>query len=176
MNTLSCPIPANINPLAINGFMFSIEKIPEVSFFCQEVNLPDISLQSPEFSTPLSKVILPGETLEFGTLNIQFLVDEKMANYKSIHSWLIGLGYPEDHEQYKLLLSEDQRPRVGELSKNYSDATLSVLGSNNKPTQTITFFDVVPIQLDSMNFQSNVDDIQYIAGNATFRYTHYKFN
>jgi len=48
-NILSCPIPSNINPLSPNGFLFNILKLPNLSFFCQSVNLPGITLGAPEF-------------------------------------------------------------------------------------------------------------------------------
>jgi hypothetical protein len=172
---ITCPIPSSINPLSPNGFMFSIQKLPEVSFFCQQVNLPDLTLGTPEVATPFSTMVMAGDILTFGTLNIQFLVDDQMTNYKVIHNWLIGLGFPESYDQYINFQTEDSRPMISELSKNFSDATLSVLGPNNLAVQTINFIDVVPVSLDSMMFQSTSDDVQYIAGNATFRYNYYKF-
>ena len=36
IRTLTCPIPATINPLQNNGFLFSIEKLPDMQYFCQE--------------------------------------------------------------------------------------------------------------------------------------------
>lgn len=173
--TLTCPIPSTINPLSPNGFLFSIQKLPEVSFFCQQVNLPDLTLGSPEVATPFSTMVMAGDTLTFGTLNIQFLVDERMANYKAIHNWLIGLGFPQNYDQYINFQATDTRPMISELAKNFSDATLSILGPNNLAIQTVSFVDAVPISLDSMMFQSTSDDVQYLAGNATFRYSYYKF-
>ena len=172
---ITCPIPSSINPLSPNGFMFSIQKIPEVSFFCQQVNLPDLTLGTPEVATPFSTIVMAGDILTFGTLNIQFLVDDQMTNYKAIHNWLIGLGFPETYDQYVSYQQSDTRPMISELSKNFSDATLSILGPNNLAVQTLNFIDAVPISLDSMMFQSTSDDVQYLAGNATFRYSYYKF-
>ena len=173
--TLTCPIPSTINPLSPNGFMFAVQKLPEVSFFCQQVNLPDLTLGSPEVATPFSTMVLAGEILTFGTLNVQFLVDERMTNYKAIHNWLIGLGFPENYDQYVNFQATDTRPTTSELAKNFSDATLMILGPNNLPIQTLSFIDAFPISLDSMMFQSTSDDVQYLAGNATFRYSYYKF-
>lgn len=173
--TLTCPIPSTINPLSPNGFMFSIQKLPQVSFFCQQVNLPDLTLGSPEVATPLSTMLMAGEMLTFGSLNVQFLVDEQMANYKAIHNWLIGLGFPENYDQYVNFQSTDTRPMISELTKNFSDASLTILGPNNLPIQTVNFVDAFPVSLDSMMFQSTSDDVQYLAGNATFRYSYYKF-
>lgn len=171
---LSCPVPENINPLSPNGYMFSIQRLPKVSFFCQEVNLPTLTLGNFPQSTPFSQVIIAGETLDYAPLTIQFLVDDVMGNYKSIHDWMIGLGFPENHTQYQSML--DESPTTGSnVKKSYSDGSLSVLGPNNSIIQTIQFIDLIPESLDSLTFLSTSQDVQYLAGSATFRYSYYKF-
>jgi hypothetical protein len=41
--------------------------------------------------------------------------------------------------------------------------------------QTAQFHDLFPVTLDSLVFQSTNQDVQYLVGNATFRYGYYKF-
>ena len=173
--TLSCPIPENINPLSPNGYMFTIEKLPSLSFFCQEVTLPALTLPEASQLNPFTKISLAGDQLEFDTLRVQFLVDEKMENYKAIHYWLISLGFPETHEQYKNYMDSASIQGLSEVAKSSSDATLVVLGNNNTPIQTIQFVDCLPESLESMTFVSNAQDVQYLVGSVTFRYTNYKF-
>jgi hypothetical protein len=174
-NKLSCPIPSNINPLSPNGFMFSIQRLPTLNFFCQQVNLPGAILGEPEFANPFSKQPIPGETLTYDQLQVQFLVDEQMLNYKSIYNWILALGFPTGYEEYAKFLSEDERLVTSELAKNYSDATLSILGSNNTIVETVLFVDLFPISIDTLTFQSTNQDVNYLIGNATFRYGYYKF-
>lgn len=173
-NTISCPLPANITPMSPNGFNFSIQKLPELTFFCQEVNLPSLSIGSPEQSTPFSMNPIPGEMAVFDQLTVQFLIDSEMANYRAIHNWLVALSFPETYSQYTNFINSDEN-RYTELSKNYSDATLSILKGNNTIATTVQFIDVFPISLESLTFQSTAQDVQYLIGNATFRYTYYKF-
>lgn len=174
-NNISCPIPSNITPLSPNGFMFTVQKLPTLSFFCQQVVLPGITLGAPEFGNPFNVAPVPGETLTYDQLQVQFLVDENMENYKSIYHWIIGLGFPQGYDQYVNLLNEDQRNLINELAKNFSDGTLQILGSNNKVVQEIQFYDMFPITIDSLMFQSTNQDVNYLVGNATFRYGYYKF-
>jgi hypothetical protein len=175
MTNLTCPIPDNINPLSPNGFLFSIQKLPKLNFFCQQVNLPGIQLGSPEFGNPFQTAPIPGETLTYDQLSVQFLVDANMENYISIYNWIVALGFPNNYEQYVNFLNEDQRGITSELAKNYSDATLTILGNNNTPIRTIEFVDMFPSSIDSLMFQSTNNDVQYLVGNATFRYHYYKF-
>jgi len=173
-STITCPFPANINPLSPNGFMFNVQKLPNLSFFCQSVNLPGITLGSPEFSNPFNVSPIPGETLTYDQLTVQFLVDEQMANYTSIYNWIVALGFPESYQQY-IDFNENDNTNYGELAKNYSDATLQILTGNNNVVKTVRFIDMFPIGLDSLQFSGTNNDVQYLIGNATFRYALYKF-
>ena len=175
IKTLSCPIPSNINPLSPNGFMFSINKLPELSYFCQVVNLPGLTLGSPDMATPFVNQPIPGEMLSFETLNVQFLIDEEMENYKAIHNWLIALGFPEDYQQYIDGLAVNKTQSLSELAKNYSDGSLTILGSNNRQVQTVAFADIFPISIETITFQSTNTDVMYLVGSATFKYAYYKF-
>lgn len=171
---ISCPIPDNITPLSPNGFMFNITKLPSLSFFCQQVNIPGITLGAPEFGNPFNVQPIPGETLTYDQLTVQFLVDSQMSNYKAIYNWIIALGFPQSYQQYITFTAQDTL-NYSELAKNYSDATLSILAGNNQTAQTIQFFDMFPITIDSLTFASTNTDVQYLVGNATFRYGYYKF-
>jgi hypothetical protein len=172
--TTTCPFPTNINPLSSNGFNFSISKLPEVSFFCQEVTLPSMTLPTFDMNTPLSALPFSGEILSFDDLNIQFLIDENMANYKAIFNWLIGLGFPSDSKQFQDYI--DTQDNFGHrLIKEFSDGVLQILGSNSQPVQTVRFIDLVPININSLTFQSTSTDVNYLVGNATFKIREYEF-
>lgn len=176
MQTLTCPIPSNINPLQTNGFLFSINKLPSISFFCQEANVPSIDLPSADMSTPLVLAPLPGDKINFGDLNITFLIDGDMANYIAIHNWMIGLGFPESHEQYaNFLASRTDSLNRNELIAGFSDGNLQILSSSNNALKTVHFIDLFPTSLQSLQMQSTTTETTYLAGNATFRYTYYKF-
>lgn len=173
-NTTTCPVPDNITPLSPNGFMFSVTKLPDISFFCQQVNLPGITLGDPEYANPFTKQPIPGETLTYDTLEINFLIDNEMKNYKYLYNWIIALGFPNEYEQYRAFVQADNN-NYSELAKNYSDATLSILTGNNNIAQQIQFVDLFPITIGTVTFQSTNTDVNYIQCNATFRYGYYKF-
>ena len=171
---LSCPIPSNINPLSSNGFNFSIQKLPDVSFFCQEVQLPGLTLPAVEVLNPLGYTPYAGDIITWDDLNIQFLIDENMANYKAIFNWLIGLGFPSDSKQFQDYI--DSQDKFGQsLIKEFSDGVLQILGSNSQPVQTVRFIDLVPININSLTFQSTSTDVNYLVGNATFKIREYEF-
>jgi hypothetical protein len=172
--TFTCPTPQNINPLSPVGYQFNVTKLPDLSFFAQEVNLPGITLGEPEFGTPFARIPIPGETLQYEQLQLTFLVDEGMKNYRSIYNWMIALGFPQSYDQY-ITLASDDTVNYSELATNYSDATLLILNNNNMANQVVSFKDVFPVALDSLQFSSTQNDVQYLMGRVSFRFSYYNF-
>lgn len=176
MQPLTCPIPGNINPLQSNGFLFDILKLPEAKFFCQEVTLPSVTAQPATQVTPLSTAFLPGDMLEYGELSISFLIDEGMTNYIALYNWMIGLGFPQSHTQYRDFI----RSRTDKLNDTVqkaevSEAILSILNSTNTPSKTIRFVDVFPTLIHPIMFKSVTTTTEYQIATASFRYTYYTF-
>jgi len=171
-----CPVPDNINPLSPTGFRLDIEKLPDVSYFCQEATLPDVTINAIPVNTPLSVMQIPDSIIAYGDLIVNFLIDEEMNNYKALYDWVKGLGFPTNHNEYTNMINADRKLGTSELTRNYSDASLSILSSNNQVVRTLKFIDLFPISLASLQFGSNLSDVNYLVGNAIFRYTYYEFD
>jgi hypothetical protein len=172
----TCPFPANINPLQSNGFLLAIDKLPEISFFCQEATIPDISLPPADMDSPLTLSPIPGEKPSFGDFTVSFLIDEEMKNYRAVYNWIVGMGFPEDRVQYTNFISgRTNEIATNELVAGYSDGILQILNNNNKPIQSIQFIDLFPTNLQSLVLQSTLSDNQYLVATVSFRYTLFKF-
>ena len=146
----NCPIPSNINPLSPTGFRLTIDKIAGVTYFCQEANIPSMDLPSIEVGTPFSTSYVPGEIISFGELTVQFIIDENMTNYKAIYDWIVGLGFPQNYEQFHSFAGTSNKvgiPSFGNNMGNYSDGTLEILGSNNIAVQKIKFVNLYPVTI-----------------------------
>ena len=172
--------PTELDFLRPNGFRFQIANIPNVSFFCQAANIPQMSIGQPEISTPLANIPFPGDKVQFGELMIRFLIQEDMANYVELYNWLTGLGFPESHEQFtNFIKSQEYRTALGNKNKKeaiaqVSDATLFVLDSNNNPNVKITFLDAFPTSLEGLDFDISQGAGDYFVGIAGFRYRTFK--
>jgi hypothetical protein len=171
--------PSELDYLKPNGFKFLVHNLPNVSFFCQSANIPDITLGTATVPTPLVDLHEPGDKLVFGELSLRFLIQENMDNYKEIYNWLIGLGFPESHEQYiNYTGTQSYRfPNVNATNQralgNFSDATLFILDSNNNPKIKIIFKDAYPISLGGIEFEISSGNTDYFVGVATFKYRQY---
>ena len=176
MAALTCPSPVNITPLIGSGnYVFGLVKFPEITFFVQEVELPDISLGVSVQYSSVHDVPIPGDTMEYGDLTCSFQIDSEMRNYLAIHRWMIGLGYPENHELYRDLMNDPKNANsYSQISKGYTDAALTILDNAMKPIASITFIDAFPTRLSGIQFTSTNSDAAPLIATVTFTYTYYK--
>ncbi len=175
IRTLSCPIPATLNPLQNNGFLLSIEKLPDMQYFCQEVNLPGMTLPPATVNSPFSTVFIPGDKIEYDSLTVIFMINETLSNYDAICKWIIGMGFPESRDQYSNFINNQPDPSGmrSELSKGYSDGVLSILDNNKNPIKAIQYIDLYPTNIQSLQMKTINSDTTYLMGQATFLYNYY---
>ena len=170
--------PSELDYLKPNGFKFLVHNLPNVSFFCQSANIPDIVLGEARVSTPLLDYMEPGEKISYGVLNLRFLIQENLNNYNELLRWLEGLGSPQSSEQYAAYArSQAYRfpasiPGKTTAAHFKSDASLFVLDSNNNPVAKITFKDCFPIALGALEF--DLTETEYFIGSTQFRYLSYQ--
>ena len=70
-------------------------------------------------------------------------------------------------------LTADEKVKISEISKNYSDGTLQVLSGQNNPVKTFTFVDMFPTSLEPIQFESKMQDVMMVSGRATFKFAFY---
>ena len=171
-------------------FRFKITKLPQVEFFIQTANIPGITLGSTSFETTLKDIAGVGDKVTYQTLDISFIVDENLNNYKELHDWIIGLGFPKDYTQFQTMQATGADRFPGStrstaatgtntpqpLSEGgiYSDATLTVLNSKNIAKTEIRFQNVFPISLGSLSYDVKASDVDYLQVQASFNYMYYE--
>ena len=175
----SCSWPTQINNrnfLSGIGFKFNLGKYPKVDFFCNTARIPEITLDTTVQPTYLKDIDIPGEKLSYGDLTIQFLVDENMENYRIVHNWITGLGFPETTQQFKDLISTNQFDvtQPPDLKEQFADGTLRILNSNFNEVAKVKFLDMFPVSLSSLDFDATSTDVNYFTAQATFKYTVYQ--
>ena len=165
----------NRNFLSPTGFKFIMDKAPKVSFFGNQVNIPQMTLGVAEQPTYLRDIPLPGDKIQFEDFSIRFLVDENLDNYLEIFNWMRALGYPESLEEIKDWQKKDFDIAQPDKSTEsfYSDATLEILTSTQNPNFKIKFQEMWPTSLSTLEFDATDEDISYLTADATFKYTLY---
>ena len=186
MATRNSPAPRpgtpieNRNFLSPVGFKFALKRVPKVAFFCNQANIPDLTLGIAEQPTYLKNIPGPGDKIEFGDLNLRFLVDEDLGNYMEIQNWIRGLGFPDTLLEFDELEKSDPMFRGGGFGqfarsgdKIYSDGTLQILSSNLVPQFQVVFKDLFPYSLTTLSFDATDTDIEYFTADVSFKYTIY---
>ena len=170
-------------------FAFKIMKLPTVEFFITQANIPGVNLGESIFPTPLKQIPMQGDDLTFDNLEISFLVDEKLTNYRELHQWLVGIGFPKARSQFSSFKSEnsDVFPTgsqvKGETTSTgvatgtqsmFGDATLTVMTSKNNPIIEVRFSDLYPVSLSALQFDQQLTDTTYLTASCTFTYKLYE--
>ena len=167
----------NRNYLSPTGFKFTLTRTPKVAFFCNQANIPDLSLGVAIQPSYLKDIDTPGDKISFGDLSIRFMVDEDLENYMEIQNWIRGLGYPEDLNQFSKLQDAKTDSVLASYSRDrqniYSDGTLSVLSSSQFANFQVVFKDLFPVSLSTVMFDATDTDIQYFTADVSFKYTIY---
>tara|TARA_B100001059_G_scaffold24923_1_gene20027 strand:- start:334 stop:960 length:627 start_codon:yes stop_codon:yes gene_type:complete len=185
--------PTKLDYAAATQFKFNITKLPKVEFFCTSVNIPGVTLGETSQDTPLKTIPIPGDELTYGSLNVDFMIDENLENYREIHGWLTGLGFPKSHAQFETFINagSDRFPTsnatansreagkvddVGfDVGAQYSDAILSILSSKNNPILEVRFRDLYPTSLSGLSYDQQAGDTSYLTGTVSFSYLIYEF-
>ena len=168
----------NRNFLSPVGFKFGLQRAPGVAFFCNEANIPNITLGEAVQPTYLKDIPVPGDKIQFGDLSLRFLVDEDLTNFMEIQNWIRGLGFPESLAEFEELEEKGTlADALGQFKKSgddiYSDGTLQILSSNLVRKFHVKFSDLWPYSLTTMTFDATDTDIQYFTADVSFKYTIY---
>ena len=167
----------------------AFNRLPKTTWFCTAANVPGISLGEASYPTPMLDTFVTGDKLTFETLNITFIVDEELQNYRELWDWMVGIGAPKSHDQWATALTqgdgavrqfgtEDADPRTKstyEESNLYSDATMIVYNSKNMAKVNVQFKNMFPTSLSALEYSQELTDVEYFHATATFRYLYYEF-
>ena len=180
--------PKNINYLTNVQFKFELVDYPGVTFFVQGVNLPGLSTQAAQMPFPRQPGIQKNlGVIEFEMLSINFLVDEYLENYISLHNWMVGIGFPEKREQFRTFRDVTSNTPAGGGTPSvdiigsttpdralYSDAFLQILSNKNNPIVEVIFKNVFPTSLSALDFTQTATDVENLVATAEFAYQIYE--
>jgi hypothetical protein len=150
--------PRNRNFLNPVGYLLKLDKFEGTDFFCQRANVPDITMPTTEFTTRFRNLpIIPGGGVTFGDFTVQFIVDEDLKNYYSIHKWMRQNGRADD---------DADTPEKEE----YSNAQLHIVTSSYNPAFIVSFENIFPVSLSGLEFNATMTDVEYITAEVTFKH------
>jgi len=165
---------SNRNYLTATGFKFVLSKYPKIDFFSNSAQIPSVNLGVAVQSSYLKDIPIPGDKLTYDELTLEFLIDEEMENYLTIHNWIRGLGYPESVKEYADLIFNDPiTPGIFNAYSGQANASLLVYNSNFNSIAEIKFQGLFPVSLSAVSFDSRDAQSNYLSATATFKYSIY---
>ena len=179
--------PTNLDFASPSQFRFNLLKIPNVEYFVTGVNLPGISFGGDAtINTRFTSIHFMGDNLQFEDLSLTFLVNEALENYREIHDWMTGIGFPKDNQQYieainteqemnPILSKVDNAKAAGKPSVLMSDATLTMLTNKNNPNLRVNFKNCFPTSLSGLDYTTQGTDTEQLSATVTFKYDIYEF-
>lgn len=157
--------PHNYNFLQNNGFVFSLERIPETLFRVVSCDVPGISIPPAQAGIQGATQYFPGGNSEFEELTMDFLVDENLENYEEIYHWIT---------QQRYFIRDEFKPKNdGELSMT-SDGTLVTMTNASTPNRVFSFKNMFPTSLGNLHFDTSISQPEPITCQVTFRYAYFE--
>jgi hypothetical protein len=160
--------PSNTNLLQPSKFILAFNRLPTVQFFCQEANLPGVTLGATEFATPLRDVPIAGNKLSYNEFDITFMVDEELKSWNELYKWLLAIGSPKSMNERQSLNSK-QNANSTEYSY-YSDSSLTIMSALNNPLLRVNFQRMFPISISDIKFDTQLSADTIVTATATFQY------
>ena len=161
-----------------NNFRLLIKKIPTVEYYIQTVNIPGVSFTEAVAPAGIGlDAYFPGDKAQFDTLDIVFLVDEDLENYKEVFDWMDSIIPISDPSLYKNLTGTkstvDRRySAVADDLAQYSDITLVTNTNKNIANRYFRFHDCFPISLGALELQSG-SEAEPVTCQVSFRFSYY---
>lgn len=150
------------NYLSPAGFDLSIDLLPNVEFFTQAITIPDISGTPPGLGSPLRQMYNLPDTLLYGDMTIDFVVDENMQNYIEVLNWLEAIGAPKSSDQYK-----NWKETVGKFT---ADISIIVQNSKKNPNLKFTFYDAFPVSISGLELTVTSGEVGPVTCSVGIRY------
>jgi hypothetical protein len=155
--------PSGTNLAVPQNFLFKLGRFPNISYFVQEVQLPDKGTPPKEYAGMIGPNLKqPSAAPSYSTLSLVFLVDENLENYYNIVTWMREGSAYSDFSNVK------------PLKDIYDTAYLMFLSNKKVPFRKITFEDIIPTEISGLEF--TYSDTEYRPIVATCKFTITQFS
>lgn len=166
--------PENTGFLQPTKFLLSFDRIPNVTYFCQEVNIPGLSVSAITVPSPGMDYHVAGNKLSVESLNIRFLIDSKMESWKNIYEWMQSIASPHGTEERNYLTRLQNEFKQNSFPQ-YSDAVLTILSNLNNPISRVHLVGLFPLSLSGIQFDTTQSSDTIITSDASFSVKYFDF-
>ena len=169
--------PTTLDYLRPSFFRLEFTNLPRTTYTCQVANIPELNIGAATQQTPTRDIPLIGDKLEYGDLNIEFILNEDMSNYIEIYNWILNIAGTDlvnmtTDDFRKALVGYPSTPsRNKDDSRGiYSDASLYIINSSNRPIIKVNSLDVIPVSIYVPTFDITNINQDPMTARAVFKY------
>lgn len=156
--------PKNTNLAIPQNFIMKIRRCPELSYFIQEVQLPERGGSEPkEFSYMIGPPLKqPTGGAGYADFTVTFLIDENFSNYYNIVTWMREGSAYRDFSNVK------------PLKDIYDEAYLIFLTNKKVPYRKITFKNIIPVEISGIELTHSDTEYRPLTATCKFAISEYK--
>ena len=154
--------PENTNFLQPTKFVLTFPEVPDMVYFCQKANIPGVTLGQAVQQTPNIDLFHSGTKLEYNTFDITFLVNENLTAWTTLYNWMVELS------------SVDATYTKRQESRK--QAILTVMSNLNNPKVRVKYYNLFPITISDLEFDTTLSAEEHITATVSFRYDWYKID
>lgn len=129
-----------------SNFAISFSKFPNLKFEITGVKLPNVSTGSSVYPIPYSNVPLISDKVTYGTLDINFLLNNNLSTWITLFEWLTINRNGEAFKEYS------------GLQDLYSDVTIICYDNDNVPLIEFTCHDCFPLEISYPELDSTISN------------------
>lgn len=116
----------------------------------------------------ISGVPFPGESMTYGELSMNVLLDADFQSYTEMYDWMLRLVNEEQISEASNLYSDDKK-RI----PTYADIHVHALTAHNNPNLTMKYVDCIPVSVGDISFDAQNSSVDYVTFPVSFRFNYF---
>lgn len=140
-------------------FLSSREDLQALGATNVVVNLPTIIIGYTEQPTSIRKIWLPGDSMEFEDMNLQFMLQEGMENWMAVLDWM-----------YRC-----REPDVIGIERDVVDIAVDILDAKFRPIVLCTATDCFPFTISDVPLTTQIEDVEPSRFDVSFKINGFKY-
>lgn len=160
------------NFLQPSGFKVIVSKqdFPYLSFMVQSIQHPSMEVSATDLGYKrIASVPFVGNTVEFGGVTMDVILDENMNVYGEIYNWMENM-LETKHQLNRGIFYRSDNTSLSD----YNDIRVQVLTSSNNPNREFVYRNAFPVSLGDIQFNATTDET-FITCPVTFRFDIFEF-
>lgn len=141
-------------------FLSNIEAVRQLSDTCVTLNLPSIIMGITPQPTSIRIIHIPGDSLDFEEVNMQFLVQEDLRNWSTVADWIFRM----------------KNPNVIDMKRDVIDIGIDILNAKHETVLQTTLIDAFPYLISDIPLNYQLDDVEPNRMDVTFKVNGFKYD